>query len=155
MGIIVVVGVVNAWLILPVFFLAIIFYKLRQIYLTTARAVKRLESTSISLNHIYNYLYYPFSTQSILARSPVFTHLSSSLVGLTTLRAHQSQKIFQNVFDDCQDIHSSAWYMFLSTTRWFGIYLDWICVVYVACVTYTCTALRGSKLNSKKYFYSQ
>lgn len=76
------------------------------------------------------------------ARSPVFTHLSSSLVGLTTVRAHQSQVIFQRVFDEAQDVHSSAWYMFLATTRWFGIWLDWICVTYVACVTFTCVNLR-------------
>ena len=75
------------------------------------------------------------------ARSPVFTHLSSSLVGLTTLRAHQAETIFQGIFDSSQDIHSSAWYMFLATTRWFGIWLDWICVIYVACVTYACVAL--------------
>lgn len=82
-----------------------------------------------------------------IARSPVFTHLSSSLVGLVTLRAHRCQTIFQNVFDSCQDIHSSAWTMFLATARWFGIWLDWIAVVYVVCVTYTCVALRGSNFS--------
>jgi len=46
LGIIVVVGIVNLWLILPVAFLAIFFYKLSQIYVATARSVKRLESTS-------------------------------------------------------------------------------------------------------------
>ncbi len=43
----------------------------------------------------------------ITARSPVFTHLSTSLNGLTTVRAHKSEVVFQRVFDDYQDIHSS------------------------------------------------
>ena len=72
----------------------------------------------------------------------MFTHLSSSLVGLSTLRAHGSEEIFERAFNDYQDVHSSAWYMFLATTRWFGIWLDWICVTYVACVTYACVGLR-------------
>ena len=36
--------------------------------------------------------------------------------------------------------------MFLSTTRWFGIWLDWICVTYVGCVTYACLGLRNCTL---------
>ncbi|KZR95589.1 ATP-binding cassette, sub-family C, member 4 [Daphnia magna] len=39
--------------------------------------------------------------------------------------------------------------MFLSTTRWFGIWLDWICVIYVGCVTYACLALRDSMTGSE------
>ena len=81
----------------------------------------------------------------ITARSPVFTHLSTSLVGLTTVRAHKSEVVFQRVFDDYQDIHSSAWYMFLATSRWFGVWLDWMCVFYIGCVTYACVSLRESK----------
>ena len=33
--------------------------------------------------------------------------------------------------------------MFLATTRWFGIWLDWICVFYIICVVYCCVLLRG------------
>ena len=46
LGVIVVVGVVNLWLVLPVLILAVAFYKVRQWYLETARAIKRLEATS-------------------------------------------------------------------------------------------------------------
>lgn len=80
-----------------------------------------------------------------IAKSPIFTHLSSSLVGLTTLRAHKGENIFQRIFDECQDVHSSAWCTFLGTSHWFGIWLDWIVVVYIACATFTCLALRDGK----------
>ncbi|XP_057378654.1 ATP-binding cassette sub-family C member 4-like [Daphnia carinata] len=127
-GIVFLVSLVNPWLLLPILFLSIVFVNFRQFYLKTARDVKRLEATT---------------------RSPVFTHLSSSLVGLTTLRAHQCEGIFQKIFDECQDVHSSAWYMFLSTSRWFGIWLDWMCVIYIGCVTYACLGLRDSITGSE------
>ena len=99
-----------------------------------------------------SYKYYPSFPYRLInyeivkiARSPVFTHLSSTLNGLVTVRVHQSQVVFQRVFDDLQDVHSSAWYMYLCSSYWFGLWLDCMCVVYVACVTYVCVALRDSE----------
>lgn len=42
----------------------------------------------------------------LLARSPVFSHLSSSLQGLSTIRAFKVQQRFQQMFDEYQDLHS-------------------------------------------------
>ena len=42
------------------------------------------------------------------ARSPVFSHLSSSLQGLWTIRAFRAEQRFQNDFDAHQDLHSGA-----------------------------------------------
>uniref|UniRef100_A0A2S2Q0H4 Putative multidrug resistance-associated protein lethal n=1 Tax=Sipha flava TaxID=143950 RepID=A0A2S2Q0H4_9HEMI len=43
LGIIIVVGIVNIYLMIPTFIVGIIFYKLRVFYLSTSRSVKRLE----------------------------------------------------------------------------------------------------------------
>ncbi|MPC55578.1 putative multidrug resistance-associated protein [Portunus trituberculatus] len=40
-----------------------------------------------------------------------------------------------------QDLHSSAWFLFLCTTRWFGICLDWLSCIYISMVTYSFMAL--------------
>lgn len=40
------------------------------------------------------------------ARSPVFSHLSSTLQGLSTIRAFKAQQSFQQMFDEYQDLHS-------------------------------------------------
>lgn len=40
------------------------------------------------------------------ARSPVFSHLSSSLQGLWTIRAFKAEERFQQAFDAHQDLHS-------------------------------------------------
>lgn len=57
-------------------------------------------------------------------RSPVFTHLNATLQGLTTIRAFKQHEIVQKEFDKHQDYHSSAWFMFISTSQAFGFFLN-------------------------------
>jgi ATP-binding cassette subfamily C (CFTR/MRP) protein 4 len=97
---------------IPTLVVAVIFVLLRKFYLQTSRSVKRIEGVT---------------------RSPVFSQLSTSLNGLTTIRAFKAQDMLVAEFDNIQDIHSSAWFTYLGTTRWFGVYLDWIVVIYLAC----------------------
>ncbi|XP_019827194.2 ATP-binding cassette sub-family C member 4 isoform X2 [Bos indicus] len=84
-----VVGVAVAvipWIAIPLVPLGIVFFVLRRYFLETSRDVKRLESTT---------------------RSPVFSHLSSSLQGLWTIRAYKAEQRFQELFDSHQDLHSA------------------------------------------------
>lgn len=66
-----------------------------------------------------------------LARSPIYSHLGASLNGLSTIRAFGAQEILVKEFDNLQDLHSSAFYLFISTSRAFGFWLDVWCVVYI------------------------
>lgn len=45
-GIVIIVGVVNWWLLLPTVLIGVLFYLLRNFYLATSRNVKRLEGVS-------------------------------------------------------------------------------------------------------------
>ncbi|XP_074185531.1 ATP-binding cassette sub-family C member 4 isoform X2 [Rhinolophus sinicus] len=113
-----VVGVAVAvipWIAIPLVPLGIIFFVLRGYFLQTSRDVKRLESTT---------------------RSPVFSHLSSSLQGLWTIRAYKTEERFQELFDAHQDLHSEAWFLFLTTSRWFALRLDAICAIFVIVVAF-------------------
>lgn len=69
------------------------------------------------------------------ARSPVFAHLSATLQGLPTIRAFEASQILTNEFDRHQDLHSSAWYIFIASSRAFGFWLDVFCVIYITLVT--------------------
>uniref|UniRef100_A0A3P8ZF49 Multidrug resistance-associated protein 4 n=1 Tax=Esox lucius TaxID=8010 RepID=A0A3P8ZF49_ESOLU len=121
LGVIIVVASVIPWVLIPVVPLLIIFLFLRHYFLQTSRDIKRLESTT---------------------RSPVFSHLSSSLQGLWTIRAYKAQQRFQQMFDSHQDLHSEAWFLFLTTSRWFAVRLDGICSIFVTITTFGCLLLR-------------
>ncbi|XP_017911786.1 PREDICTED: LOW QUALITY PROTEIN: multidrug resistance-associated protein 4-like [Capra hircus] len=113
-----VVGVMVAavpWTAIPVIPLGIIFFFLRRYFLETSRDVKRLECTTWS---------------------PVFSHLSSSLWGLWTIRAYKAEHKFQKLFDAHQDLHSEAWFLLLTMSRWLAVYLDVICAIFVTVVAF-------------------
>uniref|UniRef100_A0A8D2LQ35 Cystic fibrosis transmembrane conductance regulator n=1 Tax=Varanus komodoensis TaxID=61221 RepID=A0A8D2LQ35_VARKO len=74
------------WILIPLVPLLILFIFLRRYFLATSRDIKRLESTT---------------------RSPVFSHLSSSLQGLWTIRAFKAEQRFQELFDAHQDLHTA------------------------------------------------
>ncbi|XP_063224300.1 probable multidrug resistance-associated protein lethal(2)03659 isoform X2 [Bacillus rossius redtenbacheri] len=114
LGIVTLVATVNVWILLPTLLVAGIFYAVRVVFVTTSRCVKRLEG---------------------ITRSPVFSHLSASLQGLTTIRAFHAENILQREFDNHQDLHSSAYYLLVASNRAFGMWLDIVCLAYISCVT--------------------
>ncbi|XP_039674707.1 multidrug resistance-associated protein 4-like isoform X3 [Perca fluviatilis] len=119
-GVIAVAAVIIPWILIPVAPLLAVFLFLRCYFLQTSRDIKRLESTT---------------------RSPVFSHLSSSLQGLSTIRAFKVQQRFQQMFDGYQDLHSEAWFLFLTTSRWFAVRLDGICSIFVTITAFGCIYL--------------
>ncbi|XP_040004306.1 multidrug resistance-associated protein 4-like isoform X2 [Xiphias gladius] len=120
-GVIAVAAIIIPWILIPVVPLLAVFLFLRSYFLQTSRAIKRLESTT---------------------RSPVFSHLSSSLQGLSTIRAFKVQQRFQQMFDEYQNLHSEAWFLFLTTSRWFAVRLDGICSIFVTISAFGCLYLR-------------
>uniref|UniRef100_A0A3B4U443 Multidrug resistance-associated protein 4 n=1 Tax=Seriola dumerili TaxID=41447 RepID=A0A3B4U443_SERDU len=121
MGVVVVAASVIPLILIPVVPLLFIFLYLRRFYLSTSRDIKRLESTT---------------------RSPVFSHLSSSLQGLWTIRAFRAEERLRKAFDAHQDLHSEAWFLFLMTSRWFALRLDSICSLFITFTTFGCILLR-------------
>lgn len=49
----------------------------------------------------------------IVAKSPVFSHISATLSGLPTIRAFNAEKLLQQEFDDHQDLNTGVYFMFL------------------------------------------
>lgn len=86
-----------------------------------------------------------FICEFFTARSPVFYHINASINGLTTIRAFKAQAVLEKEFDNHQDLHSSAWFSFLSTSRAFGFWLDIVCVIYIAIVTLSFLVLGNGK----------
>ncbi|KAF7275844.1 hypothetical protein GWI33_011215 [Rhynchophorus ferrugineus] len=116
LGSIILITVVNPMFLIMVAIIGIISMVLRRIFLKTSKNVKRLEG---------------------IMRSPVFTHLNATLNGLTTIRAFGAQHILRDEFDKHQDAHTSAWFMYIAASSAFGFYMDLLCFVFIALITFS------------------
>lgn len=125
-SVVLVTGVANPWTLIPTSIMLCIFIYLRQYYVRTSRSVKRLET---------------------VARSPVFSQINASLQGMSSIRAYNAEERFLEEFDNFQDIHTEAWFMFIATTRWLAVRLDLLCTAFVASVIMGCIPL-SSKLDA-------
>ncbi|CAG9827192.1 unnamed protein product [Diabrotica balteata] len=119
-----VIGTLSPWMLIPTIVVLVIFYFMRFIFLETSRDVKRVESIN---------------------RSPVYSHLTASLQGLTTIRAFKAQEILAVEFDNLQNVHSAAFFMYLGATRTFAFWLDFFCVVYIGLVLVALLVVKGEK----------
>ena len=62
----------------------------------------------------------------------MFAHLSATLDGLTTIRSSNSVDKVTEEFFDCQDHQSEAWYLVICTSRWFGLRLEALLLLFVS-----------------------
>ncbi|KAG5892174.1 hypothetical protein JTB14_026412 [Gonioctena quinquepunctata] len=110
LGVIVLSSIVSPWLLLPSFFLIVLFYFIRVIYIETSRSVKRIEA---------------------ITKSPMFSHMTATVHGLGTIRAFNAQEILVKEFDEYQDTHSTAWFLYMASSKCFGFWLDLICIFFI------------------------
>ncbi|KAK0158233.1 hypothetical protein PV328_009265 [Microctonus aethiopoides] len=115
-GILAQVLIVYWWTIAPIIIMGILYWLLRNLYLATAQDLKRLEG---------------------ITKSPVFSHVNSSLAGLATIRSSGGQEIVRKEFDSHQDVHTGAYSLFISTSTAFGLWLDSVTISFVAFITYS------------------
>ncbi|CAK1599799.1 unnamed protein product [Parnassius mnemosyne] len=101
------------WTLIPTFILLLIFLFLLKCYLAAAQAVRRLEGTT---------------------KSPVFSMINSTIAGLSTIRSSNSQQRLITMFDEAQDLNSSAFYTYLGGSAAFGLYLDILCLIYLGTI---------------------
>ena len=109
-GIVIASSLVQYYLLLPFSVLVLCTLGFRYWYLKTCSQVKRLES---------------------IARSPLYSHISLTLQGLTTIRSLSLESRLTKDFHYFLDEHSRAWYHYLACSRWFGIRIDFLSVFVV------------------------
>lgn len=56
--------------------------------------------------------------------------------GLSTVRAFNKQEILREEFDYFQDMHSACWFMNITSTTVFGLSLDTLWTIYLACIVF-------------------
>ncbi|XP_067128842.1 ATP-binding cassette sub-family C member 4-like [Centruroides vittatus] len=96
------------YLLILTFVLSVLFCILWTIYSRILKSIKLMEGKS---------------------RSPVFSHLSVSLYGLSTIRAFNAETKFNTMFNKYQDKHTVKWFIYVSLNRWISIYGNIICLI--------------------------
>lgn len=114
-GAVAVVSVLQPYIFLATVPVIAAFILLRAYFLHTSQQLKQLESEG---------------------RSPIFTHLVTSLKGLWTLRAFGRQSYFETLFHKTLNLHTANWFLYLSTLRWFQMRIEMIFVIFFIAVTF-------------------
>ncbi|CAH1159389.1 unnamed protein product [Phaedon cochleariae] len=115
LGILMMVFIVTPWMILPAVVLGIFFHFFRSVYLSSAQDIKRIEGVN---------------------RAPVFSHISATLYGISTIRSSKAEEMVIHEFDSLQDQHTGSWFMFLACSGALGFYLDCISLAFLILVTF-------------------
>ncbi|CAF0952960.1 unnamed protein product [Rotaria sp. Silwood1] len=121
LGSIAIIGMTNKWVLLILIPLVPTVLWLRRFYIRSSRQLKRLESVT---------------------RSPIYELFSSSLDGLTSIRAFDVQDDFLNMFMERIDTNSRAYFILFATARWFGLQLDLITSLLTLITAILAVALR-------------
>lgn len=114
-GAVTVVSILQPYIFLATVPVIVAFILLRAYFLHTSQQLKQLESEG---------------------RSPIFTHLVTSLKGLWTLRAFGRQPYFETLFHKALNLHTANWFLYLSTLRWFQMRIEIIFVLFFIIVTF-------------------
>jgi len=91
------------------------FVRVRKIFVTTTREVKRIEG---------------------IARSPIFAMMSEAISGIATIRANATLSFFRRKFETVQDDHTRASFAFVASSRWVGFRMDALMVLFSSVATY-------------------
>jgi len=91
------------------------FLRVRRVFLTTSRELKRLEG---------------------LARSPIFAMLSESLSGISVIRANNAIEYFQKKFRTVHDAHGRAFFAYIACSRWLGFRMDGLMFLFLTIASF-------------------
>ncbi|EDV23743.1 uncharacterized protein TRIADDRAFT_57243 [Trichoplax adhaerens] len=122
LGSIIVVLASYPWVAIAIVPLVLGISMLAYVFGKTLREVKRLESIS---------------------RSPVMTHLTATMEGLSVIHAHGKSAEYLTKFRRLLDRNSSCTMIFMALNRWFAIRVDWFITVLVAIGAMTVVIERG------------
>ena len=145
--------VANYWLSIIVAVVFTLLVGLRHYFLGASRSIQRLEALgSYIRSYICEYIAFSVDFYTCTARSPVYSHISATIQGLSTIRAYKEQIRFLNNFHFYQNEHTKGWYTKLTTTRWFGIRLDMFGAVFITSLVFTSIPLSDGNIVITKKF---
>ena len=121
LGVVFLVGSISTWSFIPALLSVggLLFVRFR--YAPTSRALKRLEGTT---------------------RSPIYSHLASTIGGLKVIRSYSAEDMCSTDFLSCLDDNTRVNHLIIETNRWAGIRFDWVALIFIALVALLAMVLR-------------
>lgn len=78
-----------------------------------------------------------------LAKSPVFSHVSATLFGISTIRSRHQQSQLIKSFDTIQNMHSGIWHLVISSNAALCFWVDIVSITFLGCVAFGFAGLQG------------
>ena len=75
----------------------------------------------------------------------MYSLLSETLDGLSTVRAFTAQHRFERMFVEAQNDNMRAYFTYLGSARWLGFRLDTLASLFLSISTFACIASRNSQ----------
>jgi ATP-binding cassette subfamily C (CFTR/MRP) protein 4 len=114
LGTVILVGLLNPWAFIPAAFAASGILFIRYRYARCFRDLKRIEGVT---------------------RSPVYSHLTSTIHGLKVIRSYHAENISSNEFFHNLDDNTRVNYLLITTNRWAAIRFGWVSLTFIVSVT--------------------
>ncbi|XP_071820242.1 ATP-binding cassette sub-family C member 4-like [Apostichopus japonicus] len=121
-GVVILNAVINYFTLILILPLLLLFLILRRYSVNATRPVKRLDG---------------------VARSPIFSHTTATIHGLSTIRAYKKEEEFFKMFCAHQDRHTEVWFSYLVINRWFGLRLDILSFIFTSGVAFAAVLASG------------
>lgn len=112
-GIVVTTVIVNWYMLIPVIIIVAAVVKIRSFHLKTARDLQRLDS---------------------IARSPVYSHISETFNGLTTIRSMNVQEHMMCQYDRYLSDSIATRFLCVTVERWIGVILDMFVCLFITII---------------------
>ncbi|XP_067621301.1 ATP-binding cassette sub-family C member Sur isoform X2 [Eurosta solidaginis] len=123
---------ITPWFILLTAPICFIYYIIQKFYRCSARELQRIENST---------------------SSPVISHLSETIQGVTTIRAYNQEARFTEILFNRLEANTIAFTILNTSNRWLGIWLDFLggFIVFIAIITALIAATVSCSRYSKKF----
>ncbi|CAF2965891.1 unnamed protein product [Rotaria sp. Silwood2] len=121
LGTVMLVCILNPWSFIPAGIGLCSMLIIRHRFAQCSRDLKRLDGTT---------------------RSPIYSHLTSTINGLKVIRSYHVEQMCSNEFLHHIDNHTRVHYLILTTNRWAAIRFNWISFIFLALVTFLALIIR-------------
>ncbi|EDW52361.1 GM11960 [Drosophila sechellia] len=120
---------ITPWILLLTLPICGAYYLIQKFYRCSARELQRIENAT---------------------NSPVISHLSETIQGVTTIRAFNQQTRFTEILFKRLEANTIAYALLNTSHRWLGVSLDYLggCIVFVA----TVTALTAASVSCRRHY---